>query len=106
MIKLQLLLRRPGANPEVDPALRALLEKHGIEISAEGRASVSANMSEDNFVRLFGPHRRLTAGFAASLYDTPELSVPADLQDAISLITIAPRHSATTNSTRGKHAPI
>lgn len=106
MIKLQLLLRHPGANPEVDPALRALLDQHGFKVTAEGRASVSATMSEDDFMRLFGPHRPLRAGFAARQSETPELAVPADLQDAISLITIAPRHATIGTSPRGKHAAI
>ncbi len=98
MIKLQLLLRHPGAEPEVDPALRALLEAHGIQVSCEGRATISANISEDDFARLFGPHGPLAAGFAARQADSPALAVPDDLQDAISLITIAPRHTATAHS--------
>ena len=106
MIKLQFLLRQPGAHPEVDPALRARLDGHGIKITAEGLASLSADVSEEDFMRLFGPHKPLTAGFASAPDQTPELKIPADLQDAISLITIAPRHTATANSTKEKNAPI
>lgn len=106
MIKLQLLLRHPGAEPEVDPALRALLGAHGIEVTGEGRASVSATVSEADFSRLFGEHGALTGGFAARQSETPALLIPDDLQDAISLITIAPRHTATALSPGGKHATL
>ncbi|MEO7581101.1 MAG: hypothetical protein ABIT83_26140 [Massilia sp.] len=93
MIKLQLLLRHPGAEPELDPALRALLESHGLAVTCSGRASVSATVPEADFARLFGPPPALSAGFAESPLAAPALPVPPALQDAISLITIAPRHA-------------
>lgn len=95
MIKLQLLLRHPGADPELDPALRAQLEALGLAVTGCGRASVSATVSEDDFARLFGPPGPMKAGYAASALATPELPVPPALQGAISLITVAPRHVAT-----------
>ena len=95
MIKLQLLLRHPGADPEVEPALRALLEEHGLTITGEGRASLSATISEHGFRRLFGPPSRIGLSAAAGPYQSPELAVPAPLADAISLITVAPNHIVT-----------
>lgn len=94
MIKLQLLLRHPGAEPELDPDLRAQLEALGLAVTGCGRASLSANVSEDDFTRLFGPPGPLSGGFAAGLLATPALPVPPALQGAISLITVAPHHSA------------
>lgn len=102
MIKLQMLLRRPGANPGLDPALRALLEANGLTITGCGRASVSATMSEQDFARLFGPPPALKAGFAAGpvAAAAPELAVPPALLDAVSLITVAPRHTPTKHHPR------
>ncbi len=95
MIKLQLLLRHPGAEPELDPALRTLLATHGVTVTGEGRASLSATISEDDFRRLFGPPSRIALSAAAGPYQSPELAVPPGLADAVSLITIAPQHIAT-----------
>lgn len=95
MIKLQLLLRQPSAEPELDPALRAQLEALGLTITGIGRASLSASVSEDDFARLFGPPRPVNAGFAAGPLTAPDLPVPPALAHAISLITIAPHHVAT-----------
>ncbi len=94
MIKLQLLLRHPSAEPELDPALRKLVESHGLTITCVGRATLSATLAEADFARLFGPPPPVNAGFAADPLATPALPVPAALHDAISLITIAPRHIA------------
>jgi hypothetical protein len=100
MIKLQLLLRHPGAEPELDPALCALLASHGLTVTCAGRASVSATVSEPDFARLFGPPPPMRAGFAAGALTAPALAVPPALLDAISLITIAPRHIATNPSSQ------
>ncbi|MES2320519.1 MAG: hypothetical protein V4631_23830 [Pseudomonadota bacterium] len=94
MIKLQMLLRHPGAEPELDPALRALLESLGLDITCAGRASVSATVSDTDFARLFGPPPPVQAGFAASPLTAPDLPVPPALHDHISLITVAPHHAA------------
>ena len=100
MIKLQLLLRHPGAEPELDPALRAQLEALGFTVTCAGRASVSATVSEAGFARLFGPPPPLQAGFAAGPLAPPELPVPPSLANAVTLITIAPRHTATDHQPR------
>lgn len=94
MIKLQLLLRHPGAEPRLDPGLCAQLEALGLTVTGTGRASLSATMQEDDFTRLFAlaPPR---PALAAAALAAPELTVPPALRDAVSLITIAPRHVAT-----------
>ncbi|MES2018742.1 MAG: hypothetical protein V4484_19805 [Pseudomonadota bacterium] len=89
-----MLLRHPSAEPELEGALRSRLESHGLTITCVGRASLSATLPDADFARLFGPPPPLKAGFAADPLATPALPVPAALQDAISLITIAPRHVA------------
>ena len=100
MIKLQLLLRHPGTEPELDLALRTLLESFGLAITCTGRASVSATVSEADFTRLFGPPPPVKAGFAAGPLAAPALPVPPALDDAISLITVAPHHAAMDNDHR------
>ena len=99
MIKLQLLLRHPRPEPEIDPALRALLAAHGIMLSGEGRASLSASVTEDAFVRLFGAPK-MAASFTARPLEPPALPVPASLAEAISLITVAPHNPALINTQR------
>lgn len=100
MIKLQCLLRHPGSSPELEPALRALLESYGIAVTGAGRASLTAQIAEDDFCHLFGALPQLESGFAPDLQATPELAVPPGLVDAISLITIAPRHTAAPHTVR------
>ena len=95
MIKLQLLLRRPSPDIALDPAVRAVLEQHGFAVTGAGRATVSAELPEERFRQLFGglpPDQNL------------QLPLPPGLADAISLITIAPRHSAMRHKPRVKHA--
>jgi len=104
MIKLQLLLRHPGADPELDPALQARLAALGLTVTCAGRASISATIEQDAFERLFGPPPPTRAGFAANPLAAPELPLPPALQDAISLITIAPRHAVMNHHPREPHA--
>ncbi|QYF94424.1 hypothetical protein KY495_04190 [Massilia sp. PAMC28688] len=102
MIKLQLLLRHPAPEPAIDASLRARLEQLGFQIDGCGRASVTAHMTEGNFIRLFG-HNAPQAAVAPAR--TPDLAIPDALQEDISLITSAPRHDLTT--TKGiPHASI
>ena len=103
MIKLQLLLRHPGSEPELDAAVRARLEQHGFIIDGSGRASVTAHLSEAVFARLFAQPAPLLAAPAAA---EAALAVPAGLADDISLITCAPRHAMTNHHPRVQHASI
>lgn len=104
MIKLQLLLRHPGSEPELDAAVRARLEQHGFIIDGSGRASVTVHLTEAAFARLFAqpaPQQAPAPAAAAAA-----LAVPAGLQDDISLITCAPRHAITNHHPRVQHASI
>lgn len=93
MIKLQLLLRHPALDPVDDPALRALLAAHGLHVTACGRASISADIAPSDAEQLFGPIPTVKSGFAPDLPSTPALAIPADVEHAISLITLAPHQS-------------
>lgn len=95
MIKLQLLLRHPSPDITLDPGVRALLESHGLRVTGSGRASVSAEMTEEDFHALFGPAP-----------PSPDLALPAGLTDAVSLVSIAPRHSPMHTNPRVNHAAI
>ena len=99
MIKLQLLLRHPRAEPGADPALRALLAARGMTLTGEGRATLSATVSEEDFRRLFGPPQ-IAAGFTAGPYEPLALRVPADLSHAIEQITVAPHNPAMIHTPR------
>ncbi|HEU4777028.1 MAG TPA: hypothetical protein VFS95_09400 [Telluria sp.] len=95
MIKLQLLLRHPGPEPDIDEALRAALAAHGLQVTGCGRASVSVQIAADDFARLFGASPDVTS-----------LPVPADLQDAVTLITCPPKHCVLPYPSKGKNAAI
>ncbi|MCE3603445.1 hypothetical protein LXA47_07470 [Massilia sp. P8910] len=99
MIKLQLVLRDPSRDRIDDPALCALLEAHGLRVTACGMATISAETSLAEAENLFGPIPNVRAGFASDVTSTPALAIPADLRHAVSLITIAPRHVATSQLT-------
>lgn len=97
MIKLQLLLHRPQCSLELDPALRARIEAHGMRITAVGLATISAEMSHDDYEHLFGmPPPELVSGCMHSAPSAPALPVPPDLAGSVTLITIAARHVTTT----------
>ncbi len=99
MIKLQFLLCHPSLVPEADPGLRARLAAHGITVTEAGRASLSATVGEKEFECMFGPPQS-EASTTARPFDPPALPVPADLADAISLITVAPRHTRMSPAER------
>ena len=100
MIKLQLLLRHPGPNRQLDPALRARLEAHGMAVTGSGCATVTAQIAQDDFDLLFDCQPEHASGFATGPLAAPCLRVPPDLLDTISTITIPPRHTAATDSAR------
>lgn len=104
MIKLQLLLRHPSAEPKLDADLRARLEQHRFTITGSGRASVSASMGEADFAATFGAHGALQSGFAPLAAES--LPVPPALEPDISLITFVPRHGTTNYHPRGHHASV
>lgn len=95
MIKLQLLLRHPHCTPDLDPALQHRLETLGMHVTGSGHASVSADIDADAYQRLFGATPPVCSGCVADVQAAPALPVPHDLEDAITLITIAAHHVST-----------
>ncbi len=95
MIKLQLLLRHPHCALELDPALRHRIETLGMRVTGSGHASVSAEIDPAAYESLFGAAPPVLSGCVDCAQDAPALSVPRDLEDAITLITIAARHVPT-----------
>jgi hypothetical protein len=102
MIKLQLLLRHAATQPELDADLRAKLEKLGIHITGNGRVTVSAEISPADYEKLFHA-RPLPSGRPK---DSPDLPIPASLEGAVTLITVAPQHVPTEPTGKGKNAAI
>lgn len=98
MIKLQLLLHRPQCSAELESSLRERIEALGMRITGVGLATVSAEMTHEDYELLFGmpPPLSVSAGCMHSAPAAPTLPVPAELADAITLITIAARHVMTT----------
>jgi hypothetical protein len=82
-IKLQLLLRPECRTSSGVATGKTLAQKLGIQITASGAASLSARVSRDVFLRLFQ-----TVPEAAP----NDLPVPADLQEVVQSITVAPDH--------------
>lgn len=95
MIKLQLLLRHPHCTPDPDPALHHRLEALGMHVTGSGYASVSAEVAPDVYRRLFGSAPPIESGCVAEVQAAPSLPVPRELEDAITLITIAAHHVST-----------
>lgn len=104
MIKLQLLLRHPRPEPELEAGVRARLEQHGFVIDGSGRASVTVHITEAGFDQLFAQPAPLPAGLAST--PTSDLPVPPGLREDITLITCAPRHATTHHQPRVQHASI
>jgi hypothetical protein len=96
MIKLQLLLHRPQCSLELDPTLRERIEALGMRITAVGLATVSAEMTPEDYELLFGMPPPVRSGCVHSAMAAPTLPVPPDLAGSITLITLAARHVTAT----------
>ena len=102
MIKIQLLLSHPATESELDPALQAKLKKLGIEVTGNGRVTVSAEISTSDFETLF----QARPAFSGRPDDTPDLPIPASLEGDVTLITVAPQHVLTGPTGKRKNAAI
>lgn len=102
MIKIQLLLRRPASQPELEAGLRDKLEQLGIHVLGAGRVTVTAELSPAAFEKLFG----LEPASACSPGSSPDLPIPDILKDVVTLITVAPAHVLTGTTGKGTNAAI
>ena len=84
-VRLQVLLRSEARHPGgVDCAARAL-DALGVEVTASGRASISARADAGTLHRVFG---------SAPAEANAPLRVPDHLADIIESITVAPPHQS------------
>lgn len=111
-VKLQLLIQRPWRNPE---GIRRILEQLpalGIQPTAAGAATISAQATPQDFKHLFHLKAETVAPRPAGPMDfgrsgghtAPELPVPPGLEEYIESISVAPLHTRLESSTgeRGK----
>lgn len=96
-IPLDLLMKAEHRTPEDIRRAAAAAAGLGIEITGEGRASLSGRASPEVFERLFGseatplpgePPGDTDAGRPAGYVASEPLPVPADLEDLVMQITV------------------
>ena len=87
-MKLQLLLRPEARTPEGKAAVRRICESLGIQLTAEGGVTFSANINDDQFSTLFGH----AADARAAALTAPPLKVPDQLREFIETISVPPSH--------------
>jgi len=100
LVKLQVLLRREWRTPEGIEEVSGLLTSMGITPTATGLATISADVEQERFEKLFGQTAREIApkppgerNFGESGgHVTPELTVPAPLRQHVQSISAAPPH--------------
>lgn len=100
MVKLQVLLRRESRTSEGVEEVRRILKSMGITPTAAGLATVSADVDEEQFEKLFGLRAREIApqpsgerNFGESGgHVTPELTVPALLRQHVQSVSAVPPH--------------
>lgn len=102
MIKLELLLRHRAPGPELDTGLRAALGELGIRVLGVGRVTVTGEISPADFDTVF----RTLPPASGRPGDTPALPIPAPLQGAVTLITVAPQHVLNQSTEKGNNAAI
>jgi hypothetical protein len=96
-IKIQALLLPPWRTAEGVERARALMAELGMKPTAEGRATISAEMSRDEFATLFQRSVEEIAPQAPSSRDfgrsgghiSGELPVPEPLREYVENITVA-----------------
>jgi len=100
MIKLQILLRQPWRNSEGVERVRGVASALGIKPTAEGRATISAEVGEQAFKAMFHtPAKPIPAqppggsdyGRSGG-YISGDLPIPEPLKEYIESITVAPSH--------------
>ena len=94
-IALQILVREGYRTGDAMARVAQQLRDIGLDVTASGRATLSARASADTFARLFGrgaptaPLANEAEGRAAA--DDMALRLPPALHEAIESITIAPK---------------
>ncbi|MFZ1935350.1 MAG: hypothetical protein WCB27_05770 [Thermoguttaceae bacterium] len=99
-IKLQLLLHKASRTPDGISAVLGLLPALGIHPTVAGNASISAEMSLQEFEKVFGfspqviePRGAITGDYGQSPGHTQAtLSIPTKLRSFVENISLAPPH--------------
>jgi hypothetical protein len=100
MIKLQILLRQPWRNAEGVEHVREVASSLGIQPTAEGRATISAEVGEQAFETMFHTpvQKLMPQPPSGSDYGrsggsvSGDLPIPEPLKEYIESITVAPPH--------------
>ena len=88
-IPLQILLRAGSRDAKARKRVTQHLRSAGLEVTASGRATVSARASRETFEQLFG--QPAPAGLQRpEIAEGAELPIPPALHDAVLSITVAP----------------
>lgn len=93
-VPLQILVRDGYRTGEGIASVAQQLRDIGLDVTASGRATLSARATPDTFARLFGRAAPAVIGDGVDHHasdDDTELRVPAALRDAIASITIPPK---------------
>jgi hypothetical protein len=89
-MKLQLLLHPHQRTPDGIASAKRLSSSLGIHPTAEGAATISAEVDEDTFQSLFKtPPEGSSSGTSAT---KESLAVPDELKDYVQSISVAPHH--------------
>lgn len=94
-IPLQILVREGYRTGQAISSIARQLRDLGLDVTASGRATISARASTELFERLFG--HAVPAASDTPLVanrqseDSVELPIPAGLQHSIASISVAPR---------------
>jgi hypothetical protein len=89
-MKLQLLLHPHRRSPEAIATVKKISQSLGILPTAEGAATISADVDPSTFQSLFGtpPDESLFSDPASS----PPLLIPESLRSHVQSISVAPHH--------------
>jgi hypothetical protein len=89
-MKLQLLLHPHQRNCDAVATTKKISTSLGIHPTAEGAATISADVDEDTFQSLFGiPPEENSSNTSAA---KESLSVPDPLKEYVQSISVAPHH--------------
>lgn len=108
-IPLQILVRDDHRTSDAIARVAQQLRDIGLDVTASGRATVSARASRETFERLFGRPAPIAPVAAeaesASAGDDTDLRVPSVLRGSIASISIAPKHIYMHRSDREGGSP-
>jgi hypothetical protein len=91
-IKLQILVGREWRNPDGIEEVRKLLASLGVKPTASGLATISAEVSAEQFESLFGIKAGEIEPGASGGRGSTDLPVPGRIEKYVASISVAPPH--------------